>query len=135
MVLRIFFKSWSSQIWADFYIEHSELHYPQMQNWMKYFVSNIWYHSIQKYLNDSKEGEDITFDQLQGKLKITEQNYLLPIWSGLNAPTIFLKRLPNVLRINNYNSACLSAWRENMDIQFVLDVYACAMLCNCIIHF
>ena len=46
---------------------------------MKYFVSNIWYHSIQKYLNDSKEGEDITFDQLQGKLKITEQNYLLPI--------------------------------------------------------
>ena len=27
----------------------------------------------------------------------------------------------------NYNPACLEAWRANMDIQFVLDVYACAM--------
>ena len=28
---------------------------------------------------------------------------------------------------NNYNSACLHALRANMDIQVVLDVYACAM--------
>ena len=47
--------------------------------------------------------------------------------SSLNAPTVFLKRKPNELRINNYNPACLKAWRANMDIQFVLDVYACAM--------
>lgn len=39
----------------------------------------------------------------------------------------FLKRNPNELRINNYNPACLEAWRANMDIQFVLDVYSCAM--------
>ena len=47
--------------------------------------------------------------------------------STLNSPAIFLKREPNELRINNYNPACLKAWRANMDIQFVLDVYACAM--------
>jgi len=29
--------------------------------------------------------------------------------------------------LNNYNKAYLLAWRANMDIQFVLDVYACAM--------
>ena len=29
--------------------------------------------------------------------------------------------------MNNYNPACLSAWRANMDIQFVVDVYACAV--------
>ena len=29
--------------------------------------------------------------------------------------------------MNNYNPACLSAWRANMDIQFVEDVYACAV--------
>jgi DNA replication protein DnaC len=52
---------------------------------------------------------------------------MLAVRSALKAPTIFLKRQPNELRINNYNSACLSAWRANMDIQFVLDVYACAM--------
>ena len=38
-----------------------------------------------------------------------------------------MKRTPNELRINNYNPACLKAWRANMDIQFALDVHACAM--------
>ena len=38
-----------------------------------------------------------------------------------------MKRQPNELRVNNYNASCLSAWRANMDIQFVLDIYACAM--------
>ena len=82
---------------------------------------------VKKYLNDMKEGENITFDQLLVNLRLTEQNYLLALRSSLRAPTIFLKRKPNELRINNYNSACLSAWRANMDIQFVLDVYACAI--------
>ena len=85
--------------------------------------------NISKQLNDMKEGADISFDQLLTNLSITEQNYYLAIRSSLRSPTIFLKRSPNELRvyINNYNSACLSAWRANMDIQFVLDVYACAM--------
>ena len=83
--------------------------------------------NITKRLNDMKEGEDMTFDQLLVSLNITEQKYILAIRSSLNSPTIFLKREPNELRVNNYNSACLSAWRANMDIQFVLDVYACAM--------
>ena len=73
-----------------------------------------------------KEGEDITFDQLLVNLTLTEQNYLLAIGSCLKAAT-FLKRKPNELRINNYSAACLSAWHANMDIQFVLDIYASAM--------
>ena len=82
---------------------------------------------ISKHLNDMQEGEEITFDQLLINLNVTEQNYYVAIRSELNSPTVFLKRNPNELRVNNYNSACLSAWRANMDIQFVLDVYACAM--------
>ena len=58
---------------------------------------------------------------------MTENDYRLAVKSSVNAPTVFLKRNPNELRINNYNPACLDAWRANMDIQFVLDVYACAM--------
>ena len=83
--------------------------------------------SIKKYLNDLKEGQDISFEQLLHDLKITEANYLLAIRSSLHAPSVFLKRTPNELRVNNYNAPCLSAWRANMDIQFVLDVYACAV--------
>ena len=83
--------------------------------------------SIKKHLDDMKEGEDITFDQLLLDLNVTEENYLLAVSSSLNAATVFLKRNPNELRINNYNAACLSAWRANMDIQFVLGIYACAV--------
>ena len=82
---------------------------------------------INKQLNDMKEGEPITFEQLLVKLKVTENEYRLAVRSSLNSPTVFLKRKPNELRINNYNPASLEAWRANMDIQFVLDVYACAM--------
>lgn len=74
-----------------------------------------------------KEGEDISFDELLLALKVTEENYLLAVRSSLNVARVFLKRSPNELRINNYNPACLRAWRANMDIQYVLDVYACAV--------
>ncbi len=52
---------------------------------------------------------------------------MLAVRSSLKTPTIFLKRKPSELRINNYIAACLSAWRANLEIQFVLNVYACAM--------
>ena len=83
--------------------------------------------NLKQLLNDEKEGQDITFDELLSNLNISENSYVLAVRSSVNAPTVFLKRNPNELRINNYNSACLSAWRANMDIQFVLDVYACAV--------
>ena len=65
--------------------------------------------AINKHLNDLKEGKEITFDQLLIDLNITEKNYLLAVFSCLNAPTTFLKRDPSELRVNNYNPACLSA--------------------------
>ena len=74
-----------------------------------------------------KEGDNISFDELLIKLGVSEKGYILAIRSSLKCSTIFLKRQPNELRINNHNTACLQAWRANMDIQFVLDVYACAM--------
>ena len=73
------------------------------------------------------EGKHMTLDQLLSNLGVTEQNYLLAIRSSLNTATVFLKRSPNELRINNYNLACLKAWIANMDIQCVLDLYACAV--------
>ena len=82
---------------------------------------------MKKKLNDLKEGKDITFEQMLSSLGLPEETYILSIRSSLNCPTIFLKRKPNELRINNYNPVCLSAWRANMDVQFILDVFACAM--------
>ena len=74
--------------------------------------------SIKKHLSDIKDDQDtnISFGQLLLDLNIIEESYLLAVRSSLK-----------VLRINNYNPACLNAWRVNMDIQYVLDVYACAV--------
>ena len=74
-----------------------------------------------------KEGERMTFEELLLKSKVTENDYRLAVRSSLNAPTIIVKRTSNELRINNHNPPCLKAWRANMDIEFVLDVYASAM--------
>ena len=82
---------------------------------------------IKNTLNDLKEGKDISFDKLLEEFHVSKRQYTLAIQSSLNCPTIFLKRSPNELWINNYNSTCLSPWGANMDIQYVLDVYACAM--------
>lgn len=38
---------------------------------------------VKKYLNDMKEGEDITFGQLLVNIRLIEQNYLLAIRSSL----------------------------------------------------
>ena len=50
---------------------------------------------INKHLNDMKEGEDITFDQLLINLKLTEQTYLLAVRSSLKTSTMFLKQKPD----------------------------------------
>ncbi|KAL9954176.1 hypothetical protein ACROYT_G041679 [Oculina patagonica] len=81
---------------------------------------------INEKLNTMREGESISFEELLNKLGVTEEEYVLAIRSSLSRATIFLKRKPNELRINNYNKHCLLAWRANMDVQFILDIYSCA---------
>ena len=103
--------------------------YPLEENTSPTLVKSskeLW-KKIKNTLNDLKEGKDISFDKLLKEFEVLERQYILAIRSSLNCPTIFLKRSPNELRINNYNPTCLLAWRANMDIQYVLDVYACAM--------
>ena len=41
--------------------------------------------------------------------------------------TLFLKRSLSEIRVNSCNPNLLKAWRANMDIQYVLDPYACAV--------
>ena len=41
--------------------------------------------TIKKQLNDLKEGQHMTFEELLLKLKVTENDYRLPVRSSLNA--------------------------------------------------
>ena len=75
-----------------------------------------------------KYGEDITFENFLEKLLLTEDQYLDAIKYSLKRPTVLLKRTPSEIRLNNYNTNLLKAWRANMDLQFVLDSFYLAFL-------
>jgi Helitron helicase-like domain at N-terminus len=70
--------------------------------------------------------EDQPHSEFLAGLGLTQEFYLLAIRSSLKRTTVFLKRSTNAIFINAYNKKILKAWKANMDIQFVLDEYACA---------
>jgi hypothetical protein len=73
--------------------------------------------------------EDIDFPQFLSSLDATEEEYLNAIRSSIKRSTVFLKRNTSSIFVNGYNRTLLETWRANIDIQFVLDTYACAKYC------
>ncbi len=69
----------------------------------------------------------MTFVEFLEKLDLSEQQYIKAIRLSLKHSTLLLKRSPAEIRINCYNPHLLKAWQASMDIQFVLDPYACAV--------
>lgn len=66
------------------------------------------------------------FEAFLERLNFSEDEYLLSIRSSLKKHKLFLKRSPNEMFINPYSIKILTLMRSNMDIQFVLDAFACA---------
>jgi hypothetical protein len=71
--------------------------------------------------------QELTFDEFISMLHLSEEDYMMAIRSSLKRPKCFLKRSLSEIRINAYNPEILSLHRSNMDIQFITDVYSCAM--------
>ena len=97
-------------------------------------VSNNWntiYDVLEKWdeKNDKVSFPEFLKDHLSflGKSNYLDalKDYEEAISYSLKRSTIMLKRLPHESRINNYNKSILLAWRANMDIQYILDAYAC----------
>ncbi|GFT44846.1 ATP-dependent DNA helicase PIF1 [Trichonephila clavipes] len=65
-----------------------------------------------------------TFKEFLEHLNMSYEEYLLALRSGINRPTVVLKRTVDEVLINSYNPKILSLMQANMDIQFVLDEYA-----------
>ncbi|XP_037811885.1 uncharacterized protein LOC119603786 [Lucilia sericata] len=68
--------------------------------------------SLERFLSDER-------------INISHEDYILALRSSLKQPKIFLKRSFKDRHINAFNSKILSMQRANMDIQFVMDAYAC----------
>lgn len=82
---------------------------------------------IRSLLESIKNDETMTFDEFLEKLDLSEAQYLKAIRLSLKHNTLLLKRSPAEIRINCYNPNLLKAWQANMDIQYVLDPYDCAV--------
>ncbi|XP_070175663.1 uncharacterized protein [Littorina saxatilis] len=83
--------------------------------------------SVKDRLKDLPKHTTITHAQFLQELGCTEDDYLLCIRTTLKRAELFLKRGLGETRSNAYNPDILALWRANMDIQFVLDPYACVM--------
>jgi len=95
------------------------------------YKSKQLFEKIQGKLNEWGRGfkEVIPYKEFLLLMGTTHEEYILSIRTSIKRAAVFLKRSTNAAFINPYNRNLLEAWEANMDIQFVLDTYACAKYC------
>lgn len=78
-------------------------------------------------MNSKTAKPDITFDEFLNlpQIALSEFDYLEALRSNINKITIYIKRSLSNIHINPFNETILALHRANMDIQFILDPYAC----------
>ena len=70
---------------------------------------------------------DVSIDELLAMANTNRNNYEKAISTTTSGNVVVLKRNPMDCNVNNYNPNVLKAWQANMDIQYVMNPYACAM--------
>ena len=85
------------------------------------------YTLIDTYGKSDTDLGSVTIQDFFNELSVNEEQYISALRSCINRATIFLKRNLDEMRINAYNKTILHLWKANMDLQFILDPYACAV--------
>ena len=80
---------------------------------------------VQKLI--AENDTDLSISDLLDKAHLTESEYVEALETSCTGFFVVLQHEPNECCINNYNPAVMLAWQANMDIQFVLNAYACVM--------
>ena len=83
---------------------------------------------IKKYLDDHYDTlptSELSFDQFIAIFELSKEDYLMAVRTTINSTNVFLKRKVKYTLINNYNTKIFRMHRANIDIQFILDPYAC----------
>ena len=88
------------------------------------------FNKVMSSLDSLKSGDnsDMTLEMFLKSLNLTYNDYILALRSNIKAGQrkMYLKRNVSEIRINNYNELLIKGWEANMDIQYILDPYACA---------
>ena len=80
---------------------------------------------VQKLLAEADS--DLSLNESFDKSEVTENDYINALQMSSKGNVVLLKRETNECCINNYNVSVMLAWQANMDIQFILNAYACVM--------
>jgi PIF1-like helicase/Helicase len=78
-----------------------------------------------KIRDDLTQGKYKDLSELLTENSITYEEYVDSIRATIKRPKVFLKRRVNECNINAYNKTLLEGFEANMDIQFIVDAYAC----------
>ena len=96
---------------------------------VKKFIECKWYeikNTVDLIAKKDKKVQSITsIKEFLNYIQLNEKQYINVIEFNIKRPTTFLKRNVDELRINAYNKLILTLMKCNMDIQFILDSYAC----------
>lgn len=81
---------------------------------------------ISQELDIMSEDENATIQTLLEKFDLDCDQYIIAIRTSINTPTVFLKRSPQEVRVNGYNSNILKARKANLDVVY----FGCICLCD-----
>ncbi len=79
---------------------------------------------VHKVLKDASK-DDLALSEVLVKAGVSSDQYKSAL--AVSTKGNVLKREPNECNINNYNVPIMLAWQANMDLQYVLNAYACVM--------
>ena len=81
-----------------------------------------------KEVLDSKDlHTDITLQEILEAAHVTLDDYIQALATSKYGQSVILNRQPFEQDVNCYCPAILKTWQANMDIQYVIDAYACVM--------
>ena len=83
--------------------------------------------AVKKVLDDKNTAEEISLDELLDKAKVSFSAYLLGLRICSTGNSVVMQRKPSESWINTYNADIIRVWKANMDLQYILDPYACVM--------
>ena len=70
---------------------------------------------------------DKSLDEILVLASVTLDEYTEALEVSNKGNVVLLKREPSECMVNNYNGPVMLAWQANMDLQYVLNAYACIM--------
>ena len=83
--------------------------------------------AVKEVLDQKDLPTDITLEEILDRAHITLDDYTKSLSISKCGRSVILKRKPSEQTVNYYSPAILKAWEANMDIQYVVNAYACVM--------